>query len=255
MGRSSGKVALVTGGSRGIGRAIAKRLADDGALVVVNYATDAQAADSLVGEIAAGGGEAFAVQAKLGSAPETAKLFSRADEELKHRRGEAKLDILVNNAGRGHFGKLTDASEQNFEELFATNTKAPFLVTKFALPYLSDGARIINISSGASRRPGTLFGLYSMTKAALDAMTLALAAELGPRGITVNTVAPGWTATDANASARQDLALVRNVESQTALRRLGAPDDIARAVAFLASEDSRWVTGQYIEASGGLTLV
>jgi 3-oxoacyl-[acyl-carrier protein] reductase len=255
MSKLSGKIALITASSRGIGRAIVKRLAEDGALVIINYAGNAEAANSLVAEIAAAGGEAIAIQAKLGSAPETDKLFSRLESELRDRGKPTRLDVLVNNAGIGHFGKVSDATEQNFDDVFAANTKAPFLATKSALPFLVAGGRIINISSGASRRPGTLFGLYAMTKAAVDAMTLALAAELGPRGITVNTVAPGWTATDANASAREDVATVRNVESQTALGRLGMPEDIARVVAFLASEDGGWVTGQYIEASGGFKLL
>jgi 3-oxoacyl-[acyl-carrier protein] reductase len=255
MSELFGKIALVTGSSRGIGRAIAERLAGDGALVIINYAGNAVAANSLVAKIAAAGGKAIAIQAKLGSASQTKQLFSRLESELRDHGEQPRLDILVNNAGIGHFGRVLDATEQSFDEVFTANTKAPFLVTKSALPFLSPGGRIINISSGASRRPGTLFGLYAMAKAAVDAMTLALAAELGPQGVTVNTVAPGWTATDANASARQDVATVRNVESQTALGRLGMPEDIARVVAFLASEDGGWVTGQYIEASGGFKLL
>jgi 3-oxoacyl-[acyl-carrier protein] reductase len=255
MSRITGRIALVTGSARGIGRAIAERLARDGALVIINYAGNAEAANSLVAEIAAAGGEAIAIQAKLGSSSETLRLFSRLESELRDRGERPRLDVLVNNAGIGHFGRISEASEESFDEVFAANTKAPFLVTKCALPFLSPGGRIINISSGASRRPGALFGLYAMTKAAVDAMTLALAAELGPQGVTVNTVAPGWTATDGSASARQDAAAVRNVESQTALGRLGMPEDIARVVAFLASEDGRWVTGQYIEASGGFKLL
>jgi 3-oxoacyl-[acyl-carrier protein] reductase len=255
MKKIAGKVALVTGSSRGIGRAIAKRLAEDGALVIINYASNAEAANSLVVEIATAGGEAIAIQAKLGSAAEAKKLFSRFQSALKDRDGGARLNVLVNNAGLGHFGKVSEATEENFDEVFAANTKAPFLVTKSALPFLAPGARIINISSGASRRPETRFGLYAMSKAAVDAMTVALAAELGAQGITVNTIAPGWTVTDANASAREDATLVRTVENQTALGRLGIPDDIARVVAFLASDDGGWVTGQYIEASGGFKLL
>lgn len=255
MTKLSGKIALITASSRGIGAAIARRLAQDGALVIINYAGNAEAANALLTEIAAAGGEAIAIQARLGSASETDKLFSRLESGLKDRGRPMQLDVLVNNAGVGHFGKVSDATEQDFDDVLAANTKTPFLVVKAALPYLAPGGRIVNISSGASRRPGTLFGLYAMTKAAVDAMTLALAAELGPRRITVNTVAPGWIATDSNASARQDLATVRNVESQTALGRLGMPADIARVVAFLASEDGGWVTGQYIEASGGFKLL
>ena len=221
MKKLSGKVAIVTGSSRGIGRAIAKGLAEDGALVIINYAGNAEAAKAVVAEIAGTGGEAIAIQARLGTAAETEKLFSSFESAVKDREGGARLNILVNNAGFGHFGGVSEATEENFDQVFAANTKAPFLVTKFALPHLASGGRIINISSGASRRPETRFGLYAMSKAALDAMTLALAAELGAQGVTVNTVAPGWTATDANASARQDATLVRTVESQTALGRLG----------------------------------
>ena len=251
----SGKTALVTGSSRGIGRAIARKLAEDGAFVIINYAENVEAANSLIAEISNRGGEAIAIQARLGTSSGTDRLFSQLESALEDRAGRVQLDILVNNAGNGHFGKVSEATEQAFDDVFAANTKAPFLVTKSALRYLAPGARIINISSGASRRPGTVFGLYAMTKAAIDAMTLALAAELGARGITVNAVAPGWTATESNAAARQDQATVRNVESQTALGRLGTPDDIARVVAFLASADGAWITGQYIEASGGFKLL
>lgn len=249
------KIALVTGASRGIGRAIAKRLGEAGALVIVNYASSADAAQALVDEIEAGGGEAFAVQARLGTAAETDGLISAVGTELSRRHGEARLDILVNNAGAGHFGTLSDVDEETFDALFRENTKAPWLMTRAALPLLADGGRVINISSGASRRPGRIFGLYAMTKAAVDAMTLAFAAELGPRGITVNAVAPGWTVTEANAAARRDAETVRAVVDRTALGRLGTPEEIAAVVAFLASDDGGWVTGQYIEASGGFTLV
>ena len=249
------KVALVTGASRGIGRAIAHRLARHGATVAVNYAENAEAANSLVTELEAIGAKSFALQAQIGSASETSRLFSQLDDELGRRTGRVRLDILVNNAGVGHFGKLSDTTVEDFDRLFAINTRGSFLVTLSALQRMNEGGRVINISSGASKRPATVFGAYAMSKAALDVMTLALAAELGPRGITVNSVAPGWTATEANAAARQDAEIVRNVESQTALGRLGMPDDIARVVAFLASDDASWVTGQYIEASGGFKLL
>jgi 3-oxoacyl-[acyl-carrier protein] reductase len=161
----------------------------------------------------------------------------------------------VNNAGLPHFGMVSNASEEDFDRVFGVNAKGTFLVIRAALPRMADGGRIINISSGASRRPGTTFGLYAMSKSVIDTMTIALAAELGPRGITVNAVAPGWTATEGNLAARQDEATVRRVERETALGRLGRPEDIAATVAFLASEDGQWVTGQYLEVSGGFRLV
>ena len=255
MKRLAGKVALVTGASRGIGRAIAKRLSEDGALVAINYAGNAEAASSAVAEIQAKGGAAFAVQARLGSAAETAKLLAAVERELAARLGKPRLDILVNNAGSGLFKKLTETSEADFEGIFAANTKTPFLVTNAVLPLMGRGGRIINISSGASRRPGTVLGAYAASKAALDAMSIGYAAELGARGITVNVVAPGWTETEANAGMRANDAVITNVVNQTALGRLGTPEDIAGAVAMLASEDSGWITGQYVEVSGGSRLL
>lgn len=255
MSGLSGKVSLVTGASRGIGRAIAKRLARAGAFVVINYAENASAADGVIAEIKADGGDALAIQARVGSPEETEILFERLDRELEQRNRKEALSILVNNAGIPHFGMVSTATDEDFDRVFNMNVKGTFLVTRAALPRLRNGGRIVNISSGASRRPGNLFGVYAMSKAAVDTMTLALAAELGPRGITVNTVAPGWTATEGNASAREDTATVRAVESQTALGRIGTPEEIAEVVAFLASEESGWVTGQYIEASGGFKLL
>ena len=249
----AGKVALVTGASSGFGRHFARVLAGAGAKVAL-AARSMEALQRLAAEIKANGGDAFALQGRVGSADETAKMFAELDEELS-RRKRKHLNILINNAGIPYFGQVSNADVEDFDHVFDVNVKGTFLVTKLALQRLADGGRIINISSGASIRPGKLFGVYAMSKAAIDAMTLALAAELGSRQITVNTVAPGWTATDANAEVRKDEATVRHVESQTALGRLGLPEDIADVVGFLASDDSRWITGQYIEASGGFTLV
>ncbi|SRR6266496_6868557 len=234
MKRLTGKSALVTASSRGIGRAIAKRLAEEGALVAINYAGNVDAANSLIAEIKAAGGDSFAIQARVGSVEETQQLFASLDSELKQRRSQPTLDILVNNAGIPHFGKLSEATEADFDHVFSVNVKGTFLVTKLALRRLADGGRIINTSSGASRRPGTLFGLYAMSKSAVDTMTVALAAELGTRGITVNAVTPGWTETEGNAEARRNDTTVRNVISQTAMGRLGKPEEIAAVVAFLA---------------------
>jgi 3-oxoacyl-[acyl-carrier protein] reductase len=243
------QTALVTGASRGIGRAIAERLARAGAMVVVNYAQNSAAAEQTVEGIVAEGGRAFAVQASLGTQAETDKLFAALDAH-----GVDRLDILVNNAAFGMFKSVVDTTEEDLDHVFAVNLKGPFLVTRAALPRLADGSRIINISSGASERPIPALAAYSMTKAALNAFTKLLGAELGARDITVNTVAPGWTETDGNAAARQDPQLVADVNSRTALGRFGQPSDIADVVALLVSRDAGWLTGQYIEASGGYLL-
>jgi len=245
----TGKVALITGGSSGIGAATAVLFAELGAAVAIGYHGNEAGAKKVHQEIEKAGGKATAIRADVRKSAEIRTMIETVTKQL------GPIDILVNNAGVGHFGKLSDTTVEDFDRLFAINTRGSFLVTLSALQRMNEGGRVINISSGASKRPATVFGAYAMSKAALDVMTLALAAELGPRGITVNSVAPGWTATEANAAARQDAEIVRNVESQTALGRLGMPDDIARVVAFLASDDASWVTGQYIEASGGFKLL
>jgi 3-oxoacyl-[acyl-carrier protein] reductase len=243
--RLAGRFALVTGASRGIGRAIATRLAADGATVAVHYGNSKVEADRVVADIGESGGQAFAVRADMKDIDAIATMFEAIDREL---------DILVNNAGIGSFRRLAELDAAAFDRLLAVNLRAPVLVTRHALERLRDGGRIINLSSGLSRRPNPMTIGYSMTKAAIDAFTQALAGELGPRGITVNAVAPGWTQTDGNATQLADPATRGTVIERTAMGRLGTPEDIASVVAFLASGESGWVTGQYIEASGGFTL-
>jgi NAD(P)-dependent dehydrogenase (short-subunit alcohol dehydrogenase family) len=249
-----GKVAVVTGGNRGIGRAISLRLARDGALVAAVYRRNADAAALLVREVEAAGGEAFTVQADVGSAEHVRHLFHALDAELTKRRGSGRFDVLVNNAGVGRAGTVAATSEQDFEVTFAVNVRGPFFVTQQAIPRLRDGGRVINVSSNLSRRPAPEFAAYCMAKAALDAFTVALAAELGPRGITVNTLAPGLTATESNARLRQTPEAEQVFAAQTVLGRLGGAEDVAAVAAFLAGPDSGWVTGQYVEASGGWKL-
>jgi NAD(P)-dependent dehydrogenase (short-subunit alcohol dehydrogenase family) len=250
-----GKVAVVTGASRGIGRAIALRLAHDGALVCVNYRSNAEAATAAVAEIEASGGEAFALQADVGSGAELARFFKGLDDELTQRRGDPRFDILVNNAGVAEGGSIEATNEQAFDRVFATNVKGPFFTTQHALPRLRDGGRIINVSSNVSRHPVARFLPYCMTKAAINNFTEGLAGELGRRGITVNTLAPGLTATDMNASFRKNAQIMKAFEGITAMGRVGRVEDIAAAASFLASSDAGWVTGQYVEASGGIGLV
>lgn len=250
-----GKVAVVTGASRGIGRAIALRLADDGALVCVNYRGNAEAAASTVAEIQNDGGAAFALQADVGSVEQLGQFFEALDRELDQRRSDHHIDILVNNAGVADGTSVTTATEESFDRLFSTNVKGPFFTVQHAIPRMRDGGRIINVSSNLSRHPMHEFLAYCMTKAALDNFTVGLAAQLGKRGITVNTLAPGLTATDLNSEMLANPGIAELFASITALGRVGTVEDIASAAAFLASPDSGWVTGQYLEASGGLGLV
>jgi NAD(P)-dependent dehydrogenase (short-subunit alcohol dehydrogenase family) len=248
------KIAVVTGSSRGIGRAIALRLAKDGALAVVNFQKNAEAATAVVREIEAAGGEAFSVQGDVGSVPGIRHFFETLDAELIERRGTNQFDILVNNAGIGKDGTVETTSEEVFDELMAVNVKGSFFVTQAAISRLRSNGRIINLSSALSRHAYPRMAAYSMGKAAINHFTLILAAELGKRGITVNAIGPGLTVTDFTAHARQNPNVVQQISAHTALGRLGEAEDIADVAAWLASDDARWVTGQYIEASGGSGL-
>ena len=206
-----GKVAVVTGASRGIGRAVAVRLAKDGALVAVDYQKNADAAAAVVGEIEAAAGEAFAVQGDVGSVQGIRAFFQSLDVELDKRRGNHQFDILVNNAGVGREGTVESTPEELFDEVFAINVKGPFFVTQQAISRLRDGGRIINLSSALSRHPYPRMAAYAMGKAAVNYLSLVSAAELGSRGITVNAVAPGLTVTDFTSHARQSPQVVQAV--------------------------------------------
>jgi NAD(P)-dependent dehydrogenase (short-subunit alcohol dehydrogenase family) len=251
----TGKTALVTGGSRGIGRGIATRLAADGALVAVHYATNSQAAAETVTSIEAAGGSAFAIGQPFGDQDDAARLVERLDHELSERTGSTHLDILVNNAGVSLQGGLAETTAAIFDEQFAVNTRAPFFLTQAAAQRMGPGGRIITISSGVTRQAFPNLLAYSMSKAAIDVMARTLAKELGPRGITVNVVAAGLVDTDMNAGwLRASDEAREQAASVSAFGRVGQPSDIADVVAFTASDDARWITGQVIDATGGSVL-
>ncbi|MFD7732496.1 SDR family oxidoreductase [Kitasatospora phosalacinea] len=250
-----GKTALVTGASRGIGRAIAERLAHDGATVALTYARDTTAAATTLDHIRSRGGRAFLLHAPLGTHGDAARLWAAYDTARPPHLADGGIDILVNNAGIGRSAALADLTEEDFDEVFAVNVRAPFFLVQQALPRLRDGGRIINISSGAARIATPEITAYAATKGALDTFTLNLAKELGPRGITANSVHPGIVDTDVNAAwLRNNPAAQAHAASLAALGRVGDPTDIADVVAFLASHDARWVTGRTIDATGGSAL-
>jgi len=243
----AGKTALVTGGSRGIGRAISLRLALDGARVAVHYGSNEAAAKQTVADIQAAGGDAFAVRAELGDEHAPDRLWAEFDA---HADG---LDVLVNNAGTGRQQPLAEVTPEWFDRLIAVNAKAPFFLVQQGLSRLRDGGRIVNIGSGVTRIAFPQDTAYSMTKGALNILTLALAKELGPRGITVNTVAPGIIETEMNGWLA-DPAAARAAAAYSTFDRIGRPGDVADIVAFVASDDGRWVSGQCIDATGGSQL-
>lgn len=248
----TGKIALVTGASRGIGRAIAQSLAAQGAGVIVHYKQAQDAADAVAAEIRQHGGRAWTTTADLAS-PDGAARLADAAQAIVSEAGSERLDILVNNAGVGLRSRIAEVTPDDFDRVLQVNLKTPFFLIQRLLPLLRDGGRIINVSSMGTRAAYPEMSVYAPAKAGLEALTLLLAAELGARNITVNAVLPGATATDLNQRA-SDPETARVIAQSIALGRVGQPDDIAGIVAFLASDAARWVTGQRIDATGGQRL-
>jgi 3-oxoacyl-[acyl-carrier protein] reductase len=239
MAGLDGKVALVTGASRGIGQAIAIRLGREAASVVVNYSGNAQAAQEAVAAVKEAGGKAIAVQADVGKVAEVVRLI---DEAIGHF---GRLDILVNNAGLLTNKPIVDVTEEEYDRLFAVNVKGVFFACQQA------AKRIINFSSSTTALMLPTYGAYVATKGAVEQMSRVLAKELGPRGITVNVVSPGPTDTELFGQGKTEQDKQRFAQ-MAALGRLGRPEDIADVVAWLAGDEARWVTGQNIRANGGL---
>ena len=252
--QKSKKIAIVTGASRGLGRAMAVRLAADGFFVVVHYGSNAKAAETVVSQIALNAGQAIALPADVSDVSAINGFYQQLDTELDSRFGSTQFDVLVNNAGINHGVEFEEMEEKDFDRLFDTNVKGLFFMTQYAVSRLRDGGRIINVGTGLTRFSMPQYAAYSATKGAVNVLTQHLAKHLGPRGITVNTIAPGATDTDMNKQMLAMPEVVAELEQITALGRIGLPEDIGDAVSFLASNDSRWITGERIEVSGGMLI-
>ena len=245
MNQSNGKVAIVTGASRGIGSAVAERLARDGFAVVVNYSGSADTAAALVSKIETSGGRALAIKADVSDPRAVREMFTTAVSQL------GGVDVLVNNAGVMLLSSLGETDDASFDRQVAINLKGTFNTLREAATHLRSGGRIVNFSSSVVGllQPG--YSVYAATKAAVEAMTKVFAKELRGRNITVNTIAPGPTATDLFLNGKPQ-AVVDHLAKLAPLERLGQPDDIARAVSFLAGADGAWINGQTLRANGGI---
>src|SRR5882672_8244614 len=249
MSRLKNKVAVVTGASKGIGASIAKHFAAEGAKVVVNYASSKEGADKVVKAITDNGGIAIAVQADVSNEADVIRLFDET------RKAFGKLDILVNNAVAQGYAPIEQISAAAFQQSFNVNVLGPVLTIQAALQSFGDkGGNIVNISSGASKYPLPNASLYSATKAALDAFTIALSKELGAKNVRINSILPGATETEGAASAgvTPGSEYEKMFIANTPLGRRGQPEDIAKAAVFLASDDAAWITGEQISVSGGM---
>lgn len=247
MSKLDGKVAVVTGASKGIGAAIARKLAQEGAAIVVNYASSKAGADAVVKDITSAGGRAIAVQGDVSKAAEAQHLFDEAVRQF------GRLDILVNNSGVYEFAPIEQVTEEHYRRVFDINVLGLLFTTQAAAKHLGEGGSIINISSAVTTVLSPATAVYTGTKGAVNAITGVLANELAPRRIRVNAVSPGYVMTEGTQTAGiTGSEMEAGIVAQTPLGRAGRPDDIAGVVAFLASDDARWITGETIAASGGI---
>ena len=242
---SQAKIAIVTGASRGIGAAIARRLARDGFTVVINYAGRASEAEQLAGEIEKAGGHAITAQADVSDPAAVARLFDAAEAAF------GRIDVLVNNAGIMKVARLAESDDALFDSHVAVNLKGTFNTLRQAARRLRDGGRIVNLSTSLVGTKLETYGVYAATKAAVEILTAILSKELRGRAITVNAIAPGPVATDLFLDGKSP-ELIERMAKMSPLERLGTPEDIARAVAFLAGPDGGWINGQVLRANGGM---
>ncbi len=244
MASLKGKVAVVTGASRGIGRGIAERLAKDGATIVVNYTKSAGEAEKVVAGIHSRGGIAMAVQADVSKVDDIRRLFQETHKAF------GRLDILINNAGIFWAKPIVETTEEEYDRMFAVNAKGQFFALQEAAKHMAEGGRIVNISTGGTKLAFQGISIYGASKSALEFFTKVAAKELGAKNITVNTVSPGYTETDMLSDPQ-----FRSIGAQASpFGRLGTPTDIAQVVAFVVSEEAGWITGDTIQAGGGVAM-
>lgn len=249
------KIALITGGSRGLGKDMALRLAEKGTDIILTYQSKKAEAEAVAAEIEGMGRKALALQLDVAEIRSFDSFMDQVAQVLKEKWKTDKFDCLVNNAGIGATIPFEQVTEADFDQLMNIHFKGTFFLTQKALPLINDGGRIVNLSSGTTRFGVPGYSVYASMKGAIETLTKYLAKELGTRKITVNVLAPGAIETDFNnAAIRNNPQMKGFLASQTALGRVGEAEDIGRIVAFLCSEDARWITGQRIEASGGMFL-
>ena len=252
---TSSRIALVTGGSRGLGKSMALHLAERGMDLVLTYRTGAEEARAVVAEIAARGRKAVALPLDVGDAASFPAFVEALSAKLREVWGRDRIDALINNAGHGVHASFTETTEAQFDDLVKVHLKGPFFLTQRLLPLLADGGRILNVSTGLARFTFPGRAAYASVKGGVEVLTRYLAKELGPRRISVNTIAPGAIATDFSGGVVRDNPEVnRGIAAQTALGRVGLPDDIGGAVAMLLAPESHWINGQRVEVSGGMML-
>ncbi|SHH34371.1 NAD(P)-dependent dehydrogenase, short-chain alcohol dehydrogenase family [Chryseolinea serpens] len=252
---SKNKIALITGGSRGLGKNMALKLAETGNDVLITYNSNKQEAESVVAEVRARGRKSAELQLNVSDSKTFDDFFKRVSAQLEESFGAEKFDFLINNAGIGIHASIAATEEEMFDELMNIHLKGVFFLTQKALPHLNDNGRIINLSTGLARFTTPGYAAYASMKGGVEVFTRYLAKEVGSRGITANVVAPGIIQTDfTKATFEHAPQVIKHIEGNTALGRTGVPDDIGGVVAFLCTEEARWINAQRIEASGGMFL-